>query len=51
MLFGIFLFHRGRKQIVLGVIVDHGFGQDLVLLVPFGPFQLFLHKSGDLIHI
>ena len=30
MLFGIFLLHRRRQQIILRIIVDHGLGQDAV---------------------
>ena len=33
------------------IIVDHGFGQNLVFLVTFGGFQVCIHKSGYLIHI
>ena len=44
-LFGIFLFHRGRKQIILGVIVDHGFGENLIFRITLGIFQMVIHES------
>ena len=34
--FGIFFLHRRREQVVLRVVVDHGFGQNLVLRVTSG---------------
>ncbi len=36
MFFGIALLLRRRKQIILGVVIDHGLGKDLVIFVTFG---------------
>ena len=52
MLLGIFLLDGRRKQIILGIIVDHGLGQYLVLIRVSGCiFQPGIHKRGHLIHI
>ena len=45
-----FLLRRGEK-LILGVVVDHGLGQDLVILVTFGGSEIFFHESSDLIHV
>ena len=50
-LLGVFLLHRRRKEIVLGVVVDHGLCQDLVLAVPAGGAELALHECRDLVHV
>ena len=49
--FRILLPDRRGKKIVLGIIVDHGLGQDLVLLVAPGRGELRIHEGGHLIHI
>ena len=41
----------GGEQVVLGVVVDHGLRQDLVLRVALGLLQMFVHKGGHLVHI
>ena len=51
MLFCIFLLHRRREKVVLGIVVYHGFGQNLVVRVALGGGQVILHESGYLIHI
>ena len=51
MLLGIFFLLRRRKQVVLGIVVDHGFCQDLVILVALGCLKLPIHKCCNLIHI
>ena len=52
MLFGIFLLHRRRQQIILRIIIDHGLGQDAVFgLGPHCGTQLTIHKGQYLIHI
>ena len=48
---GILLFLGRWKQTVLGVVVDHRLGQNLIILVTLGCFQLTVHKGGHLIHI
>ena len=48
---GVALFLRGGKKTVLGVVVDHGFGEDLVLLVSSGRRQPAVHESGNLVHV
>lgn len=45
-----FLLRRG-KELVLGVVVDHGLGQDLVIFMALGGSEIFFHKSSDLIHV
>ena len=35
MLLGVFFLLRRWKQIVLGVVVDHGFGQNLIVFIAF----------------
>ena len=50
-LLGIFLLVRRRKEVVLGVVVDHGLGQDLVLRVTLGLCQPLVHKCGQLVHV
>ena len=51
MLTGIFLFGGRREQIIFRIIIDHGFGQDLVSRMAPGLFQVLFHKRGHLIHI
>ena len=51
MLLGIFLLIRGRQEVVLGVVVDHGLCENLVLLAALEILQVFLHKCGHLIHV
>ena len=51
MLFGVTLFFRGREQTILGVVIDHGFGENLVIRMALGGCQLLFHKGGNLIHI
>ena len=51
MILGITLLLRGREQIVLGIVVDHGLGQDLVIVVALGGCKLILHESSDLVHV
>ena len=36
MLTGIFLLDRRRQQVILGIIVDHGLGEDFILLKALG---------------
>ena len=45
MFFGVFLLDWRRKEIILGIIVDHGLGQDLVFLVTLGGTKLLDRKS------
>ena len=47
----ISLFFRRRQELVLGIIVDHGFGQCLIIVVPLDRIQISLHKPCHLIHI
>ena len=42
-LLGIFLLIRGRQEVVLGVVVDHGLCENLVLLAALEILQVFLH--------
>ena len=51
MLLAVPFVFRGRQQVVLGIVVDHGLGQDLVVFITLGIFQLIIHESGDLVHI
>ena len=51
MLAGIFLLLRRRKKVVLRIIIDHRFGEDLILAETTGLVQVFVHKRGYLIHI
>ena len=51
MLPGIPLFFRRGKELVLCVIVDHGLGQDLVIIMTFGGSEIIFHKGRDLIHV
>mgnify|MGYP006986289153 FL=1 len=51
MIFGIALLLRGREQVILGVVIDHGLCQDLVIIVTLCGRKLILHKRGDLIHV
>ena len=52
MLLTVLLFFRRRQQIVLGIIVNHGLGQNLVITgISGGCTKSFVHKSGDLVHI
>ena len=42
------------SELIKSIRVQLGITQEQLCLLytsPFGPFQLFLHKSGDLIHI
>ena len=45
------IFSLETEQMILGIVVDHGLGQDLVLRVAFGGLQMFFHERGHLIHI
>ncbi len=47
----ILLLHGRGKQVVLGIIIDHGLGQDLIVIVTLGGVELFLHEGGHLIHV
>ena len=47
----ILLLLRRGKKFVLRVVVDHGFGQDLVVGISLAGRQLGVHKSCDLVHI
>ena len=47
----ILLLIRRRNQLVLGIIVDHRFGEDLLLRVALAASQLGVHKRGDLVHV
>ena len=51
MLLTVFLAIGRRKEPVLRIIVDHGFGENLVLGIPLIVFQTLIHKGGNLIHI
>ena len=51
MLPGIPLFFRRGKELVLCVIVDHGLGQDLVIIMTLGGSEIIFHKGCDLIHV
>ena len=51
MLPGIPLFFRRGKELVLCVIVDHGLGQDLVIIMTLGGSEIIFHKGRDLIHV
>mgnify|MGYP000355680242 CR=1 FL=1 len=44
MILGITLLLRGREQVVLRIIVDHGLGEDLVVLVALGGCKLISMK-------
>ena len=48
---GITFLFRGREQIIFGIIIDHGFCQDLIFRITLGGGKLFLHKSSYLIHV
>ena len=51
MILGITLLLRGREQVVLRIIVDHGLGEDLVVLVALGGCKLIFHEGCYLIHL
>ena len=51
MLFGVLLLHRWREKIVLGIVVDHGLGKDLIIFMTFTGCQFFFHKGSNLIHV
>ena len=51
MLSGVFLFLRRWQEIVLRIVVDHGLGQDLVVIVTLGRRKLLVHEGSNLIHI
>ena len=51
MLLGIFLLDRRRKEIVLCIVINHGFSQDFVIAVSFCRRKMIIHESRDLIHI
>ena len=51
MLFGVLLLHRWREKIVLGIVVDHGFGKDLIIFMTFTGCQFFFHKGSNLIQV
>ena len=46
----LFLLRRGQDP-GLGVIVDHGLCQDLVVRIALDLLQVLLHEAGDLIHV
>ena len=51
MLFGILLFIGRRQQVVLGIVVDHGFRQHLIFGIAFRILQMFIHKCRNLVHV
>ena len=51
MLLGIFLLFRWRKKIVFGVVIDHGFCQNLVIVGALAGSKAGIHKCGHLIHV
>ena len=51
MLPGIALLFRRGKELVLCVIVDHGLGQDFVIIMTLGGSEIIFHKGCDLIHV
>jgi hypothetical protein len=52
MILRIFLPDRGRKQIILGIIIDHSLGEDFVFArISRSMLKPVIHKGGKLIHI
>ncbi len=51
MLPGIALLHRRRQELVFRIVIDHGLGQRLVLIVPLHIAEMLVHKGCDLIHV
>ena len=51
MLLGIFLLFRRRKKVIFGVIIDHGFCQNLVVVRALAGSKTGIHKCRDLIHV
>ena len=51
MLSGILLLVRRREQVIFCVVVDHGFGKYLVVLMALVIFQVLVHEGGHLIHV
>ena len=51
MILGVAFFDGRRQQVIFGIVIDHGFGQDLILAQPFGSVQVAVHEGSDLIHI
>ena len=48
----VLLFNRGNEDFVLDVVVDHGFGQELIVVgVPGNAAQAVLQKGRHLIHV
>ena len=52
MFFVVFFLDRRWQQIVFSVIIDHGLGKDLILVLKAGSvLQAAVHEGRDLIHI
>ena len=51
MFFGVLFLHRWWKKIILGVIIDHCLGKNLIIFVAFTGCQFFFHKGSNLIHV
>ena len=51
MLFGIFLLYWWGQKMIFGIVVNHGFGKNLLYRVTLGGGEMFFHKSCHLIHI
>ena len=51
MLPGIALLHRRRQKLVLRIVIDHGLGQRLVLIVPLHIAEMLIHEGCDLVHV
>ena len=51
MFFAVFLLDRRWKQIVFCIVVNHGFGQNLVIGMTLGSCKLGIHEGCNLIHV
>ena len=50
-LFRIFFLHRRGKKIIFCIIINHGFCENFIIILPFTRSQMFVHKSRNLIHV
>ena len=51
MFFTVFLLDRRWKQIVFCIVVNHGFGQNLVIGMTLGSCKLGIHEGCNLVHV
>ena len=51
MLFAVFFLFGRRYQVIFGIVVNHGFCENFVIVMALGVLQLGIHEGCDLVHI